>query len=109
MLYMQGMDMIMMDIDCEWSSHEEVGQVGFEVDEEAMVAVAAVVVVVVVEEVAAAQAVEGALLHAGHNTESLLQVSYLDAYFTFIRLFKFYHCYFIIAFLLFLIYLYFSF
>lgn len=82
MLYMRGMDMIMMDIGCEWNSHEEGGQVDFEAAEEAMVAVEVAVVVVVV---AAAQAVEGALLHAGHNTESLLQVSY--AYFTFFNTF----------------------
>lgn len=54
MLYMRGMDMIMMDIGCEWSSHEEGGLVDFEAAEEAMVAVevvAAAAVVVVEEEV----------------------------------------------------------
>lgn len=86
MLYMRGMDMTMMDIGCEWNSHEEEGQVDFEAAEEAMVAVeVAAAVVVVVAAAAAAQAVEGALLHAGHNTESLLQVSY--AYFTFFNTF----------------------
>lgn len=76
MLYMRGMDMTMMDIGCEWNSHEEEGQVDFEAAEEAMVAVEVAAAVVVVVVAAAAQAVEGALLHAGHNTESLLQVSY---------------------------------